>query len=99
MVRGTNILDIAFAHQFGNPGVNREQYAQIVVKMAHFIHEMHRRRWIMGDICAENLYLSDDTGQVHISICFMSFNHRYIYLLGFKGNLGYFLTFCIYLAI
>lgn len=89
MVRGTNILDIAFAHQFGDPGVNREQYAQIVVKMAHFIHEMHRRRWIMGDICAENLYLSDDTGQVRISICFMSFNHRYIYL-GLKVIWGIF---------
>jgi hypothetical protein len=45
---------------------------------SHFIHEMHRRRWIMGDICAENLYLSDNTGQVRISICFMSFNHRYM---------------------
>lgn len=72
MVRGTNILDFAFAHQFGDPVVNREHYAQIVVKMAHFIHEMHRRRWIMGDICADNLYISDDTGQVRISICFVS---------------------------
>ncbi|CAC5409129.1 unnamed protein product [Mytilus coruscus] len=69
-VRGNNLLEFAFTHPFkhrhGIPATSKDDFIHIVVKIAHFISEMHRRHFILGDLCAENLFVSDDTKQVFL---------------------------------
>ncbi|XP_063439945.1 uncharacterized protein LOC134721119 [Mytilus trossulus] len=69
-IRGSNLLEFAFTHPFkhrhGNPASTKDDFIHIVVKIAHFISGMHRRHFILGDLCAENLFVSDDTKQVFL---------------------------------
>lgn len=40
---------------------------QIVLKVVCFVQEVHRRRIILGDICAEHIYISEDYEKVNTS--------------------------------
>jgi tRNA A-37 threonylcarbamoyl transferase component Bud32 len=46
--------------QYGDPEDQANDYLHIVLKIVKFVGEMHKRNWILRDLCAENIYVTHD---------------------------------------
>lgn len=62
------LLDLAFRKVYNDPENNLDQYLELVVKALQFVSEMHKRKWILRDICAENLRVVHKSKEVY---CFI----------------------------
>ncbi|XP_071174999.1 mast/stem cell growth factor receptor kita-like [Mytilus edulis] len=57
--KSSNLLELAFKHFCGDPDENGYEYLKIVQKIVKFIGEMHKRNWILRDLCADNIFVLD----------------------------------------
>ncbi|OWF55207.1 Tyrosine-protein kinase FRK [Mizuhopecten yessoensis] len=64
--KGKCLLDIALENLFGDPAdaENEEAYANIIKEAVSFVSEMHKKKWILRDICCSTLFKSKAKGKV-----------------------------------
>ena len=58
--KSTQLFDLAFRRSCGDPEDDANNYLHIVLKIVKFVGEMHKRNWILRDLCAENIYVTHD---------------------------------------
>ncbi|OPL33649.1 hypothetical protein AM593_01015, partial [Mytilus galloprovincialis] len=62
--KSTNLLELAFKHFCGDPDEKGYEYLKIVQKIVKFIDEMHKRNWILRDLCADNIFVLDANQEI-----------------------------------
>ncbi|CAC5409130.1 ABL1 [Mytilus coruscus] len=62
--KSTNLLELAFKHFCGDPEENEYEYLKIVQNIVKFIGEMHKRNWILRDLCADNIFVFDTNKEI-----------------------------------
>ncbi|CAG2248284.1 unnamed protein product [Mytilus edulis] len=62
--KSTNLLELAFKRLYGDPKENELAYLKIVHNLFKFIGEMHKRNWILRDVCADNIFVLDTNQEI-----------------------------------
>ncbi|XP_052063477.1 uncharacterized protein LOC127703094 isoform X2 [Mytilus californianus] len=65
--KSTNLLELAFKHFCGDPEENKYEYLKIVQNIVKFIGEMHKRNWILRDLCADNIFVLDTNKEITVA--------------------------------
>ncbi|XP_063441987.1 uncharacterized protein LOC134722309 [Mytilus trossulus] len=62
--KSTNLLELAFKRFYGAPEEHGYGYLKIVHNLVKFIGEMHKRNWILRDLCADNIFVLDTNQEI-----------------------------------